>query len=204
VFYYLTQSRKRVYADHAVQVRVAIPVSALSPVLFKISFPNFQVGFSSHYYCVAIGNPTNSLRHCSFHNIHRIASSVPGVSLYGLVFVVYRMSMTDKHTPHTQGEMEMWFPTIQSVIGKLYVLSHFYDMYVVTYLPLFQSCLPPCRFRSNSRPLLVDEQEQPSSTYVFPLTVPGLHGMSTSALSAPEEHPSELYTDSFGRADGAQ
>jgi hypothetical protein len=32
VFYYLTQSRKRVYADHVVQVRVAVPVSAVSLV----------------------------------------------------------------------------------------------------------------------------------------------------------------------------
>jgi len=72
----------------------------------------------------------------------------------------------------------MWFPTIQAMIGKLYVLSNFYII--------------------NSHPLAVGEQEQPSTTYVFPLTVPALHGMSISALSDPEEHPPEPYTDPFG------
>ena len=83
---------------------------------------------------MAIGNPTDSLHHWSFHGIHRIASSVPGMFDYGLTFVVRRMSVTDRRTPHTQGELEMWFPTLQAVIGMLYVLSHFYNMYVGTSL----------------------------------------------------------------------
>ena len=101
-------------------------------------FPNlpFQMGFSSHYYWVAIGNSTDSLQHCSFRIVHHIALSIPGVSLSGLAFFVCRMSMTDRCTPHIQGELEMWLPTIQAVIGMFYVLSHFYNMYVVTY-PLF-------------------------------------------------------------------
>ena len=129
VFYYLIQSRKRVYADHAVQVRVAAPVLAVPPVLLKVFL--FQVDFSSYHYRVAIGYPTNALRRLSFHNIHRNASSVPGVFLYDITFVVAcRMSITDSRSPNTQGESEMWYPTIQAMIGKLYVLSHFYNMYV--------------------------------------------------------------------------
>ncbi len=89
--------------------------------------------FSSYYYRVAIGYPTNCLRDWYFHSIHRIASSVPGVFLYSLAFVVVRrMGMTDKRTLDTQGEKQMWYPTLQAVIGNLYVLSHFYNMYVVT------------------------------------------------------------------------
>ena len=90
---------------------------------------------------------------------------------------------------------------LQAVVGKLYLLSHFYNMCVVTYLLLFQICLPHYRFRSNSRPLFVGEEEGPSA-YMPTLTLPVLHGMSTSALNAPEEHSSGPYF--FGRADGAQ
>jgi hypothetical protein len=87
VFYYLIQSRKRVYAERAVQVRALVPVSAVSLVLLN-SFFLFQVDISSDYYCVAIGYPTNSLRRQSFHNIHRNASSVSGVLPYDLTSVV--------------------------------------------------------------------------------------------------------------------
>ena len=81
---------------------------------------------------MAICYPTNSLRHLSIHNIHHNASSVPGVFFYDLTFVVAcRVSMTNSRYPNTQGEAEMWYPTIQAMIGKLYVLSHFYNMYVV-------------------------------------------------------------------------
>jgi steroid 5-alpha reductase family enzyme len=114
------------------------------------------------------------------------------------------MGMTDRRHPHIQGELTLWYPMLQAAVGKLYVLSHFYNVYVVTHLLLFQSCLPPfCLFHSNSRPLFVGEQEQPSA-YMPTLTLQALHGTSTSALNAPEEHPSAPYTDSFGRADGAQ
>ena len=98
---------------------------------------------------------------------------------------------------------------LQTTIGKLYVLSHFYNMYVVADLLLFLSCLPPCcRFRSNARSLFVGEQEQPqeqpSTAYVFTLTVPALHGTSATALNAPEDHPSISYTGSFGRTDSGR
>lgn len=43
VFFYLTQSRKRVYADHAVQVRVAARVSAVSIVSLKKNPSGFLV-----------------------------------------------------------------------------------------------------------------------------------------------------------------
>ncbi len=33
-------------------------------------------------------------------------------------------------TDETQGEMEMWYPTIQGMIGQFYVLSYFYYVYV--------------------------------------------------------------------------
>ena len=36
VFYFLVQSRKRVYADQAVQVRVVVPASVVSHVLLKV------------------------------------------------------------------------------------------------------------------------------------------------------------------------
>jgi hypothetical protein len=75
-------------------------------------------------------------------------------------------------------------------------------MYVVTYLLLFQSRLSPCcQFRSNSRPLFVGEQEQPSM-YMTTLTLPALH--EHLPLDDPPEHSSEPYTDSNGQADGAQ
>jgi hypothetical protein len=91
------------------------------------------------------------------------------------------------------------------MIGKLYVLSHFYNMYVVRQVASVHICLPRCcRFRSNARPLSVGEQEQTPTAYVYTLTVPALHGLSTSTLNAPEEHPSESYLDALGRTDGAQ
>ena len=164
--------------------------------------------FSSYYYRVAICYPTNSLRHLSIHNIHHNASSVPGVFFYDLTFVVAcRVSMTNSRYPNTQGEAEMWYPTIQAMIGKLYVLSHFYNMYVVPQAASVHIMFTTLfRFRSNSRPLIVGEQERPSAAstaYVYTLTVPALHGPSTSALSAPEEHPSEFHADALGRTDGA-
>jgi len=73
----------------------------------------------------------------------------------------------------------MWYSTLQAVIGKLYVLSHFYSI--------------------NSRPPFVGEQEQPA-TYTSSLTVPAFHGMS-AAHNAPEEHTLELYSDSFERTE---
>jgi hypothetical protein len=59
-------SRKWVYADHVVQVRVAVPVSVLSPVLLNLPLCKWITSRQ------AIGNSTNSLRQCSFHNIHRV------------------------------------------------------------------------------------------------------------------------------------
>ncbi|KAH9057615.1 hypothetical protein EDB87DRAFT_1017820 [Lactarius vividus] len=41
-------------------------------------------------------------------------------------FLTYILS----HRLHP-GEKQMWYPTLHAVIGKLYVLSHFYNMYVV-------------------------------------------------------------------------
>ncbi|KAH9003896.1 hypothetical protein EDB86DRAFT_2890868 [Lactarius hatsudake] len=76
----------------------------------------------------------------------------------------------------------MWYPTLQAAIGKLYVLSHFYNI--------------------NSRTQFVGEQDQPS-TYISELTVPALHGISTTH-NAPEERSLELYSDSFGRTDGGK
>ncbi|KAH9020605.1 hypothetical protein EDB84DRAFT_1622290 [Lactarius hengduanensis] len=93
-------------------------------------------------------------------------------------FIVYLVSQR-----MYQGEEQMWYPTLQAMTGKLYVLSYFYNL--------------------NTHPLFVSNQEQPP-THVVTLTVPALHTTSTSVLNAPEEHPSETYTDSFGRADGAQ
>ncbi len=88
--------------------------------------------FSSYDYRVAIGYPTNCLRYWFFHNIHLIASSSSGAFLYGLAFAVTcRTNTTDSRTPDTQGQKQMWYPTLHAVIGKLYVLSHFYNMYVV-------------------------------------------------------------------------
>jgi len=80
----------------------------------------------------------------------------------------------------------MWYPTLQAMIGKLYILSHFYNI--------------------NSRPLIVgeQEQEQSSTAYVYTLTVPTLHGPSASALNASEVHQPESYTDTLGSTDGAQ
>lgn len=81
-----------------------------------------EVDFSTHYHRVAIGYPTNFLRRWSFHYIHCNASSVPGVFLYSY----YRSCLIT--APNTQGEAEMWYPTLQAMIGKLYILSHFYNM----------------------------------------------------------------------------
>jgi len=136
LFYYLTQSRKRVYAEHTVQW-----ISRLIIIVWQSAIP-------------------------------------PTVCVVGL-FITY--IITHRLYP---GEAEMWFPTVQAMIGKLYVLSHFYNI--------------------NIRPVVVGEQEQPSTAYVYSLTVPALHGPSSFALNAPEEHPSESYTDSLGRTNGTQ
>ncbi|KAI9459851.1 hypothetical protein BJY52DRAFT_297875 [Lactarius psammicola] len=135
VFYYLTQSRKQVYTDHAVQW-----ISHLIIIVWQSAIP-------------------------------------PTLCAVG-IFIVYIVS----HRLY-QGEKQMWYPTLQAMIGNLYVLSHFYNI--------------------NARPLPVGRQEQPS-THMFTLTVPALHGTNTSALNGPEEHLSEPYTDSFERTDGAQ
>lgn len=124
VFFYLTQSRKRVYADHAVQVRVAARVSAVSIVSLS---RKIQVDFSSCHYRVAIGHTTNCLRHWYVHNIRRIAAAKSCASLDDLTFkfaVACRLTCV-------QRPVEMWYPTLQAMIGKLYVLSRFYNMYVI-------------------------------------------------------------------------
>ena len=54
---------------------------------------------------------------------------------YNFAFVwAYQMGMTNGRTPNIQGELQMWFPMLQAVTGKLYVISHFYNMCVVVYL----------------------------------------------------------------------
>jgi hypothetical protein len=96
-----------------------IPCVSLSRII--------QVDFSSCHYRVAIGHPTNCLRHWYFHNIRRIAAAESCASLDGLPFkfaVMCRLTCAQK-------PVEMWYPTLQAMIGKLYVLSHFYNMYVV-------------------------------------------------------------------------
>ncbi|KAI9435575.1 hypothetical protein H4582DRAFT_2130548 [Lactarius indigo] len=129
LFYYLTQSRKRIYVDHAVQWIsrhiVIVWQSVIPPTVCTLGI-SILYGVSRHLY--------------------------PGPGL-------------------------MWYPTLQAVIGKLYVLSHFYNI--------------------NSRTQFVGEQEQPS-TYVSALTVPALHGISTTH-NAPEGHSLGLYSDSFER-----
>ncbi|KAH9176217.1 hypothetical protein EDB89DRAFT_209685 [Lactarius sanguifluus] len=132
LFYYLTQSRKRIYVDHTVQwISRHITIvwqSVIPPTVCALGI-SILYGVSRHLY--------------------------PGPGL-------------------------MWYPTLQAVIGKLYVLSHFYNI--------------------NSRTQFVGEQDQPS-TYISALTVPALHGMNTTP-NAPEEYPLELYSDSIERTDG--
>ncbi|KAH9019812.1 hypothetical protein EDB85DRAFT_2153462 [Lactarius pseudohatsudake] len=151
LFYYLTQSRKRIYVDHTVQVRVAVPLSAVSPVLLKSYFSKW----------------------ISRHIIIVWQSVIPPTVCTLGISILYGVS---QHL--SPGPGLMWYPTLQAVIGKLYVLSHFYNI--------------------NSRTQFVGEQDQPS-TYISALTVPALHGMSTT-INAPEERP--LYSDSFERTDG--
>ncbi|KAH9057616.1 hypothetical protein EDB87DRAFT_1018354 [Lactarius vividus] len=125
MFYHLTQSRERVYADHAVQW-----ISRLIVIVWQSGIP-------------------------------------PTICAIG-IFIVYLVS----HRLYP-GEKQMWYPTLQAIIGNLYVLSYFYN---------------------------IDHEQAP--TLVVTLTVPALHAMSTSVLNAPEEHPSEPCTDSLGRTDG--
>ncbi|KAH8998410.1 hypothetical protein EDB92DRAFT_2017365 [Lactarius akahatsu] len=134
LFYYLTQSRKRIYVDHTVQW-----ISRHIVVVWQSVIP-----------------PTV----CTL-----------GISiLYGVTHHLY------------PGPGLMWYPTLQAVIGKLYVLSYFYTI--------------------NSRTQLVSEQEQPS-TYISALTVPALHGMSTTH-NVLEGHPLELYSNFSDRTDESQ
>ncbi|KAH9056560.1 hypothetical protein EDB87DRAFT_1636029 [Lactarius vividus] len=83
LFYYLTQSRKRIYVDHTVQWIsrhiVILWQSVIPPTVFTLAI-SLLYGISHHMY--------------------------PGPGL-------------------------MWYPTLQAVIGKLYVLSYFYNMCVV-------------------------------------------------------------------------
>ena len=88
-----------------------------------------QVDFSSCHCRVAIGNPTGSLCHWSCHNIHHIAWFAPGAFSNGFTFAVVRQP--NWCSSDTQGQKQMWYSTLQAVMGKLYVLSHFYSMYVV-------------------------------------------------------------------------
>lgn len=164
-------------------------------------FP-FQVDFSSCHCRVAIGNPPNSLCHWSSHNIHRVASFAPGAFPHNLAFVTACLpNPADWRSSDTQGQRQMWYSTLQALIGKLYVLSHFYSMYVVP-VPVPISYLPPLyRFHRNSPPLFVGEQEQPPK-YTSTLTVPSSHGIGT-AHNTPEGHILELYSDYFERAEGA-
>ncbi|KAI9442328.1 hypothetical protein H4582DRAFT_1273732 [Lactarius indigo] len=134
LFYYLTQSRKRIYVDHTVQW-----ISRHISIVWQSVIP-----------------PTV----CTL-----------GISiLYGVSHHLY------------PGPGLMWYPTLQAVIGKLYVLSYFYSI--------------------NSRMQIVGGQEQPS-TYVSALTVPALHGVCTTH-NALEGYPLELYPDSFERSDESQ
>ncbi|KAI9459852.1 hypothetical protein BJY52DRAFT_1264125 [Lactarius psammicola] len=130
LFFYLTRSRKRVYADHALQW-----ISRLITIVWQSAIP-------------------------------------PTLCAIGF-FITYILS----HHLHP-GQKQMWYPTLHAIIGKLYVLSHFYNI--------------------NSRLLFIGGPEQ--STHMSALTVPALHEMST-AHNAPEEHPLEPYTDSFELTD---
>ncbi|KAH9038397.1 hypothetical protein EDB85DRAFT_1933702 [Lactarius pseudohatsudake] len=134
LFYYLTQSRKRIYVDHTVQWIsrhiVIVWQSVIPPTVCTLSI-SILYGVTRHLY--------------------------PGPGL-------------------------MWYPTLQAVIGRLYVLSYFYTI--------------------NSRTQFVSGQEQPS-TYVSALTVPALHGMSTTH-NAVEGHPLELYSNFSDRTDESQ
>ncbi|KAF8272719.1 hypothetical protein EI94DRAFT_210773 [Lactarius quietus] len=121
LFYYLTQSRKRVYADHAVQW-----ISRRVIIVWQSAIP-------------------------------------PTVCAIG-ISITYGVSRHLDHRPAV-----MWYPTLQAMVGKLYVLSHFYNI--------------------NARPLFSDEQDRPS-THMRTLTVPALTGTSHSILNASEEHPS--------------
>ncbi|KAH9080355.1 hypothetical protein EDB83DRAFT_971100 [Lactarius deliciosus] len=134
LFYYLTQSRKRIYVDHTVQW-----ISRHIVIVWQSVIP-----------------PTV----CTL-----------GISiLYGVTHHLY------------PGPGLMWYPTLQAVIGKLYVLSYFYSI--------------------NSRTQFIGEQEHPS-TYVSALTVPALHGMNTTH-NALEGHPLELYSNFSERTDESQ
>ncbi|KAH8993161.1 hypothetical protein EDB92DRAFT_439305 [Lactarius akahatsu] len=83
LFYYLTQSRKRIYVDHTVQW-------------------------------------------ISRHIIIVWQSVIPPTVCTLVISILYGLS---QHL--SPGPGLMWYPTLQAVIGKLYVLSHFHNMYVV-------------------------------------------------------------------------
>ncbi|KAI9435577.1 hypothetical protein H4582DRAFT_659589 [Lactarius indigo] len=148
LFFYLNQSRKRVYADQAVQVRVVVPVSAVSRVLLKVFLSKWISRLIIIVWQSAIP---------------------PTVCVIGF-FLTYILS----HRLHP-GQKQMWYPTLHAVIGKLYVLSHFYNI--------------------NSLTFFVGEQEQPS-TRVSALTVPALD-VTSSAYNTLEEHTLELYSNSI-------
>ncbi|KAH9021114.1 hypothetical protein EDB83DRAFT_2432096 [Lactarius deliciosus] len=131
LFFYLTQSRKRVYADQAVQW-----ISRLIIIVWQSAIP-------------------------------------PTVCAIGF-FLTFILS----HRLHP-GQRQMWYPTLHAVIGKLYVLSHFYNI--------------------NSLTFFVGEQEQPS-THLSALTVPALNGTSTE-YNTPEEHRIELHSNSIEGTD---
>ncbi|KAN0136499.1 hypothetical protein V8E53_005546 [Lactarius tabidus] len=137
LFYYLTQSKKRVYADRAVQW-----ISRRVIIVWQ--------------------------------------SAIPPTICTIVISITY---VTSQHL--NPRPVEMWFPTLQAMIGKLYVLSHFYN--------------------TNARPLFAasGEQEQPS-THMLTLTLPVLLETSNPTLNATEEYQSEPYTDSFERMGGAQ
>ncbi|KAH9052039.1 hypothetical protein EDB83DRAFT_1207234 [Lactarius deliciosus] len=106
LFFYLTQSRKRVYADQAVQVRVVVPVSVLSRVLLRV--------FLSKWISRLI--------------IIVWQSAIPPTVCAIGFFLTFILS----HRLHP-GQRQMWYPTLHAVIGKLYVLSHFYNINSLTF-----------------------------------------------------------------------
>ncbi|KAI0306274.1 hypothetical protein B0F90DRAFT_729839 [Multifurca ochricompacta] len=90
-------------------------------------------------------------------------SAVPPTVCHVVLFITYIIS--HQLYPHKR---QMWHSALQGMIGKLYVLSLFYNL--------------------NTRTLFVSEQEERQTTCLSSLTVPVLDGTTTTSLNEVHSH----------------
>ncbi|KAI0297019.1 hypothetical protein B0F90DRAFT_1742388 [Multifurca ochricompacta] len=118
-------------------------------------------------------------------------SAVPPTVCHVVLFITYLIS--HQLYPH---ERQMWYSVLQGMIGKLYVLSLFYNLCASPDFCLSVACTDIHRLDAgcrNTRTLFVSEQEERPTTCLSSLTVPVLDGTTFTALNEVHSHTHHVH-----------